>query len=35
MSSWAVISNLFVVVTLAVVAYAIFRMFGGGHHHPR
>jgi hypothetical protein len=35
MSSWAVISNLFVVGTLAVVGYAIFKMFGGGHHRPR
>ena len=35
MSSWAVISNVFVIATLGVVGYAMFRMFGGGHHRPR
>jgi hypothetical protein len=35
MSGWAVISNLFVVATLAVVGYAMFMMLGGGQHRPR
>jgi hypothetical protein len=30
---WMVLSNAFVIGTLAVVAYALYRMFGGGHRH--
>ena len=32
---WIFLANAFVVGTLAVAAYALYRMFGGGQHHLR
>ena len=30
---WIFLSNAFVVGTLGIVAYGLYRMFGGGHRH--